>query len=106
MSDTPRTDTEALKWGPHDDVMNVVIPADFARELERDLGAANRSCDACLREIDSLRSQLNAKSPEVDLTELNAWRDAWCDSLPERAVVELDRDVIPALTRHQPQGER
>ena len=40
MSDTPRTDAEALKWGPHDGVMNVVVPAYFARELERELSAA------------------------------------------------------------------
>lgn len=41
MSDTPRTDAEALKWGPHEGVPNVVIPAYFARQLERELASAH-----------------------------------------------------------------
>lgn len=42
----------------------------------------------------------------MDLTELNAWRDAWSDSLPDRAIVELDRDVIPALEKQRVDVER
>lgn len=36
---TPRTDAEALKWGPYEGQMNIVIPAEFARQLEREVNA-------------------------------------------------------------------
>lgn len=47
MSDTPRTDAAALEWGPHEGVMNVIIPTDFARTLERELA---EGCEIILRQ--------------------------------------------------------
>lgn len=53
MSDTPRTDA-VWNLTPNDDLY--VELREIARDLERELGAANRSADACLEEIDRLRA--------------------------------------------------
>ncbi len=45
MSDTPRADAEALKWGPYEGQMNIVLPTSFARQLERELAAVSEERD-------------------------------------------------------------
>lgn len=63
MIDTPRTDAELRDNRPSvlEQEMGEIetVHADFARQLERELAAANRSCDACLQEIDRLREARN-----------------------------------------------
>lgn len=63
--ETPRTDAEALKWGPHEGVMNVVIPASFARTLELELQAAQGRVEELERGYaelyDDAQSKLTAK---------------------------------------------
>ena len=53
VSDTPRTDAEALKWGPHEGVMNVVLPAHFARALERENAKLREGALKAIRCMDS-----------------------------------------------------
>lgn len=48
---TPLTDAEALKWGPYEGVMNVVLPADFARSLERSLIESQARVEGLEREL-------------------------------------------------------
>ena len=55
MSDTPRTDKES--FFPHDS-MYQVCDADFARQLERELNAANQRIEELEREIDRLNMRI------------------------------------------------
>ncbi len=55
MSDTPRTNTEA--FFPHDSKYRV-CDADFARQLEQELNAANDRIDQLETENDALRADL------------------------------------------------
>lgn len=43
---TPRTDAEALKWGPYEGVPSVILPVHFARQLETELAAAQERIKA------------------------------------------------------------
>ena len=55
MSDTPRTDAEAFL--PHDSKYRV-CDADFARQLERELNAANEHIKRLEEENDEMRADL------------------------------------------------
>ena len=58
MSDTPRTDAEALKWGPREGVKNITVPTYFAEDLERELAEARRDAERYrwLRDCNAWRS--------------------------------------------------
>ena len=101
MSDTPRTDAEAGYadgsgcWKRRDDGSEV--PADFARNLERELAAARAELaealeelmfreeassieserDQCQAEVDDLRAQLERAMRVVEAAKL--WR--WCANI-------------------------
>ena len=68
-TDTPRTDAEALKWGPYEGVPNVVIPAHFARDLERELTAMQEEKETFLAPLlahGQLEAKLKAMQEERD----------------------------------------
>jgi hypothetical protein len=51
MSDTPRTDKEAIDGWSYD---AVCVSADFARELERELNIANKQVEGLRKAIENL----------------------------------------------------
>jgi len=64
MSDTPRTD--AREWDWHEDcspVDDMIVDADFARQLERELAEARRQRDALINILtDVINDDGTAKS--------------------------------------------
>jgi hypothetical protein len=95
MNDTPRTDIEAddarnfaLYYdcqGKHDNIpVPIVVPADFARTLERELTAAIRERDSLANRFTKLDKPKYSGAPMMDsvLGTPNADFRAWVDSLP------------------------
>jgi len=67
MSDTPRTDAEAFL--PHDSKYRV-CDADFARQLERELNAAND----CIKRLEEAGDELLRDND--DMANINKWHKA------------------------------
>ena len=104
MSDTPRTDAAAfpvMTWPSGDNPM--VVRADFARQLERELDASNVQAYAfiaeCHRTKDTLEaiipaleaaSGLNADEMRANCPDIELTRDEWAALWMARAILERE----------------
>ena len=73
MSDTPRTNAEA--FFPHDSKYQV-CDSDFARQLERELNAANDRIKRLEEAGNRLKDRYILENENWDLQTVNDWNDA------------------------------
>ena len=88
-TDTPRTDTEALKWGPYEGVPNVVIPVHFARDLERELRAMQEERDGAKAALAESEARC-----AVLVETLQGLAEYWNGSSNERAMSDACQHTV------------
>jgi len=89
MSDTPRTDSALLRYTGGEFVtfpvgINLIVDADFARQLERELADEKQRCECNRQAVDLVRGVLAQVQKDRD-----EWK-AIAGELAERASVCLD----------------
>lgn len=98
MSDTPRTEQQTGV-----DVMSRYVPADFARQLERELAAVTRERDDARLHADAEAIMCDLVAKERDALRANRdyWQEecqkAWTHRDNANAAAEVDKAQIDAL---------
>ena len=117
MSDTPRTDDEEMS--PRLDVECMIVSADFARQLERELAEARKQRDEWfevfaknLKEKGNLRDHLAEAQDkieelvEIGLTQMDKERSLKRDLAEAREIVEMQKETMRQMREKYGFGER